>query len=111
MGTRSVQKLDLIDLLWKRLRYQVILFTDALSFGPISSGGYCHCWMEPASTPLCRVLLEENRVLREQIGSRRMRFNDDQRRNHQGLGNRLIVPMETKNETTGAVGVSGLVDC
>jgi putative transposase len=24
-------------------------------------------------------------------------------RNHQGLGNRLIVPMETKNETTGAV--------
>jgi hypothetical protein len=25
-------------------------------------------------------LLEENRVLREQIGSRRIRFNDDQRR-------------------------------
>ena len=25
-------------------------------------------------------LLEENRVLREQIGRRRMRFNDDQRR-------------------------------
>ena len=24
-------------------------------------------------------------------------------RNHQGLGNRLIVPMETKDETTGAV--------
>jgi putative transposase len=24
-------------------------------------------------------------------------------RNHQGLGNRLIVPMEAKNETTGAV--------
>ena len=25
-------------------------------------------------------LIEENRVLREQIGSKRMRFNDDQRR-------------------------------
>src|SRR5262245_14466706 len=29
---------------------------------------------------LVEYLLEENRVLREQIGSRRMRFNDDQRR-------------------------------
>ena len=35
---------------------------------------------EPASTTSRRDLLEENRVLREQIGSRRMRFNDDQRR-------------------------------
>ena len=52
----SVQKLDLIDLLEERPRYQVIPFTDALSFGPISSGGYCHCWMdEPASTPRYRV--------------------------------------------------------
>ena len=35
---------------------QVILFTHALSFGPISICGYCHCWMdEPASTASRRV--------------------------------------------------------
>src|SRR6185503_19060904 len=54
--SRSVQKFDLIDSRLGRLRYQVILFTDALSLGPISSGGYCHCWMdEPASTSRYRV--------------------------------------------------------
>jgi hypothetical protein len=35
---------------------------------------------ESVSTAVVEYLLEENRVLREQIGSRRMRFNDDQRR-------------------------------
>jgi len=39
-------------------------------------------------------LREENRVLREQLGGRRMRFNDDQRRRlatkAKGLGRRIL---------------------
>jgi putative transposase len=37
-------------------------------------------WMNQHQQQVVEYLLEENRVLREQIGSRRMRFNDDQRR-------------------------------
>ena len=37
-------------------------------------------WMNQHQHHVIEYLLEENRVLREQIGSRRMRFNDDQRR-------------------------------
>src|SRR5262245_63991342 len=51
----------------------------------------CPFWNSPDNSPRwtpCGVTLkiaklrlrEENRVLREQIGARRMRFNDDQRR-------------------------------
>ena len=32
---------------WRRVtRYQVIVFTHALRFGPISICGYCHCWTQ-----------------------------------------------------------------
>jgi transposase-like protein len=37
-------------------------------------------WMNQHQQQVVEYLLEENRVLREQIGTRRMRFNDDQRR-------------------------------
>ena len=44
-------------------------------------------------------LLEENRVLREQIGSRRMRFNDEQRRRlavkAKTLGRKLLARIAT----------------
>jgi putative transposase len=37
-------------------------------------------WMNQHQQHVIEYLMEENRVLREQIGGRRMRFNDDQRR-------------------------------
>jgi hypothetical protein len=42
--------------------------------------------MDPARAAKCdRYLVEENRVLREQLGKRRVRLTDDQRRPHCGL--------------------------
>jgi hypothetical protein len=49
---------------------------DPFSFVVISLAG----WMNQHQQQLIQYLIEENRVLREQIGDRRMRFNDDQRR-------------------------------
>src|SRR5437764_356257 len=44
-------------------------------------------------------LREENRVLREQLGDRRLRFNDDQRRRlavrAKGLGRKLLMEIAT----------------
>jgi len=37
-------------------------------------------WMNQQQLQLIDYLREENRVLREQLGQRRLRFNDDQRR-------------------------------
>ena len=37
-------------------------------------------WMNQHQHHAIAYLVEENRVLREEIGHRRMRFNDDQRR-------------------------------
>jgi putative transposase len=48
---------------------------DPFSFLVISIAG----WMNPRQQQVIEYLVEENRVLREQIGNRRMRFNDDQR--------------------------------
>src|SRR5262249_33818000 len=36
-------------------------------------------WMNQRQQQVIEYLIEENRVLREQIGNRRMRFTDDQR--------------------------------
>src|SRR6266513_4350290 len=49
---------------------------DPFSFLVISIAG----WMNQHQQHVIRYLMEENRVLREQIGNRRMRFTDDQRR-------------------------------
>ena len=37
-------------------------------------------WMNQQQLELIHYLREENRVLREQLGQRQLRFNDDQRR-------------------------------
>jgi putative transposase len=49
---------------------------DPFSFLVVSLSG----WMNQHQQHVIHYLMEENRVLREQIGNRRMRFTDDQRR-------------------------------
>ena len=49
---------------------------DPFSFVVISIAG----WMNRHQQHVIEYLIEENRVLREQIGDRRMRFTDSQRR-------------------------------
>src|SRR5215831_18975343 len=49
---------------------------DPFSFLVVSVAG----WMNQHQQHVIHYLIEENRVLREQIGNRRMRFSDDQRR-------------------------------
>jgi hypothetical protein len=46
-------------------------------------------WMNHRQLQVIEYLREENWVLREQLGGRRVRFNDD---HHQGLKNQLISP-------------------
>jgi hypothetical protein len=56
-------------------------------------------WMNQQQLDLIDYLREENRVLREQLGQRRLRFNDDQRRRlavrAKGLGRKLLREMAT----------------
>ena len=56
-------------------------------------------WMNQRQLELIDYLREENRVLREQLGQRRLRFNDDQRRRlavrAKGLGSKLLREMAT----------------
>jgi putative transposase len=51
-------------------------------------------WMNQRQQQVIEYLREENRVLREQLGDRRLRFNDDQRRRlavrAKGLGRKLL---------------------
>src|SRR5882762_3806056 len=49
---------------------------DPFSFLVVSIAG----WMNQHQQNVIKYLIEENRVLRKQIGCRRMRFNDNQRR-------------------------------
>ena len=51
-------------------------FLDPFSFLVVSLSG----WMNEHQQHVIHYLIEENRVLGEQIGNRRMRFSDDQRR-------------------------------
>jgi hypothetical protein len=63
-------------------------------------------WMNQRQQQVIEYLREENRVLREQLGDRRLRFNDDQRRryheerNHQGNGNQLLFPRAVLSNAT-----------
>ena len=54
-------------------------------------------WMNQREYQIIDYLREENRVLREQLGERRLRFNDDQRRRlavkAKGLAGRLLDEM------------------
>src|ERR1022692_1858070 len=56
-------------------------------------------WMNQHQLQVIDYLREENRVLREQLGGRRLRLNDDQRRRlaarAKGLGRKLLVEMAT----------------
>jgi hypothetical protein len=51
-------------------------------------------WMNQRQLQVIDYLREENRVLREQLGDRRLRFNDDQRcrlaAKAKGLGRKLL---------------------
>ena len=46
-------------------------------------------WMNQHQQHVIEYLVEENRVLREQLGGRRLRFNDDQRRRLAAKGKQL----------------------
>jgi putative transposase len=71
----------------------------ALSLGSISICRIVAGWMNQSQQQVVEYLLEENRVLREQIGSRRMQFNDDQRRRlavkAKTLGRKLLARVAT----------------
>src|SRR6516164_10691208 len=58
---------------------------DPFSFLVVSLAG----WMNQHQQHVIHYLMEENRVLREQIGNRRMRLSDDQRRRLAGKAKRL----------------------
>ena len=68
---------------------------DPFRFVLIAVGG----WMNQHQRQIIDYLREENRVLREQLGGRRMRFNDGQRRRlaakAKGLGRRLLAEVAT----------------
>jgi len=68
---------------------------DPFQFVVIAIAG----WMNQHQQQVVDYLLEENRVLREQIGGRRMRFNDDQRRRlavkAKTLGRKLLARIAT----------------
>jgi hypothetical protein len=58
---------------------------DPFSFLVVSVAG----WLNQKQQQVIDYLMEENRVLREQIGCRRLRFNDDQRRRLAAKAKRL----------------------
>jgi hypothetical protein len=58
---------------------------DPFSFLVTSIAG----WMNQHQHHVINYLIEENRVLREQIGNRRLRFSDDQRRRLAVKGKKL----------------------
>ena len=68
---------------------------DPFSFLIVSMAG----WMSRRQQSVIEYLIEENRVLREQIGSRRIRFDDDQRRRPAAkakrLGRKLLAEVAT----------------
>src|SRR6202047_1767837 len=68
---------------------------DPFRFVLISIAG----WMNQRQLQIINYLREENRVLREQLGGRRLRLNDDQRRRlavkARGLGRKLLAEMAT----------------
>jgi hypothetical protein len=60
-------------------------------------------WMNQRQQNVIEYLREENRVLREQLGERGLRFNDDQRRRlavrAKGLGRKLLMEIATITRT------------
>ena len=68
---------------------------DPFSFLVISIAG----WLNQRQQRVIEYLIEENRVLREKMGNRRMRFSDNQRRRlaakAKKLGRKLLVQLAT----------------
>jgi putative transposase len=68
---------------------------DPVQFVLIAIAG----WMNERQQQTIEYLREENRVLREQLGNRRMLFNDDQRRRlavrAKGLSHKLLAEVAT----------------
>ena len=68
---------------------------DPIQFVLIALAG----WMNHRQLKMIEYLREENRVLREQLGDRRVRFNDDQRRRlaakAKGLGRTRLAEVAT----------------
>lgn len=68
---------------------------DPIQFVMIALAG----WMNQRQLQTIEYLREENRVLREQLGGRRVQFNDDQRRRlaakAKGLGRKLLAEVAT----------------
>jgi hypothetical protein len=68
---------------------------DPFRFVVIAMAG----WMNQHQLQIIEYLREENRVLREQLGGRRVQFNDDQRRRlaskAKGLGQKLLKEIAT----------------
>ena len=71
-------------------------------------------WMNQRQQQSIEYLREENRVLREQLGDRRVRFNDDQRRRlavrAKGLGRKLLAEVATLGHTGYLVGLAPQTD-
>ncbi len=61
-------------------------------------------WMNCGQSHLIDYLREENRVLREQLGDKRLRFTDDQRRRlavrAKGLGRRVLLELKEVGVTS-----------
>ena len=68
---------------------------DPFSFLVVSMAG----WLNQKQQQVIDYLVKENRVLREQIGCRRLRFNDDQRRRlaakAKKLGRKILAQVAT----------------
>jgi transposase len=77
------------------MKHQMPRVLDPFRFVLVAVAG----WMNQRQLPAIDYLREENRVLREQIGEKRLRFNDDQRRRlaakAQGLGRKLLADVAT----------------
>jgi putative transposase len=70
-------------------------FLDPFRFVLIALSG----WMNSRQSQMIDYLREENRVLREQLGEKRLRFTDDQRRRlaakAKGLGRKVLLELNT----------------
>ena len=71
-------------------------------------------WMNQRHIQMIDYLREENRVLREQLGGRRLRLNDDQRRrlaaNAKAVGRKLLAEVANSRNTRHTFGMASETD-
>jgi hypothetical protein len=99
-ASRMVRKLDLLEFTladggWAIMTNVMPRVLDPFRFLSVAVAG----WMNQRQLQIIDYLREENRVLIEQLGGRRVRFNDDQRRRlaakAEGLGRRILTEVAT----------------